>query len=315
MNRNNKSTMETLGDYMKGIFDTNNDGVVNFKDLFEVFPSKAVGIVILFVDVLMLVAEFRVWDFGMVITNHNKWKAIGFVAISSIPFYLGQIMWLYQLATGFQKAIAVAYISGGLWASWTFGTADLTQQYDLKGIVQDMNYLIVGYIVLALIYVVIDPHIKALRKKTQAERKAEFQGELNNIAEGVLGKLERTLEKKRDLESRYGQAEVERALAALTGITPNSQTTQAQRATPKPLPPPAGPHIYTLAEYLNILGYTEDQARDTLAQYNLPVREAWDFLKKHDWIPQDMVYDNFKSIYGELMEPVVANRNNHRANP
>ena len=147
----------------------------------------------------------------------DPWKAVGFVLISSVPFYLGQILWLYPLGNIFQKGISLAFIGAALYTSWTFGTADLTLQYDVKLIAKYLQDLTVAYIVFTLLYIVIDPTIKASRMKTQAQRKAAWQSELNKIANSILTSLRGTLQEKRKIENEFGSSEVSQALAALSG--------------------------------------------------------------------------------------------------
>lgn len=98
----------------------NNDGKFNIKDL----PNGAPAIVAGVVDVVMLVAEYRVFSAGLTLT-HNPFLAIGFLAVSSIPFYLGQIAFLYNQANWMQKIISVLLVLMGLVVSGYFGFSDL----------------------------------------------------------------------------------------------------------------------------------------------------------------------------------------------
>jgi hypothetical protein len=214
-----KGLFQSLGEYMTEIFDKDNDGIVSAKEMFTVFPNSAIAVAVLFVDLLVAIAEYRVWDFGMHVTG-DPWKAIGFVLISSVPFYLGQVLWLYPLGTFFQKGIALLFVGVALYTSWMFGTADLTLEYNLKEIARFLQDLTVGYIVFGLLYIVIDPTIKAKRMKTQAQRKAQWQGELNGIAQKVLSSLRGALEEKRSIEAEFGSDEVTQMLAALSGNKP-----------------------------------------------------------------------------------------------
>lgn len=211
-----KSVLQNLGDYMTDILDKDRDGIVSVKEIFTVFPNAAVAIAVIFVDVLVALAEYRVWDFGVHVTG-DPWKALGFVAISSIPFYLGQIFWLYPLGNIFQKLIALLFIGASLYTSWVFGTADLTLSYDIKEIARYLQDLTVGYIVFTLFYIVIDPTIKAARMKTQAQKKAQWQGDLNKIAQSVLQSLRGALEEQRNIEAEFGADEVGKMMDALRG--------------------------------------------------------------------------------------------------
>src|SRR5512141_2596963 len=97
-----------LGQYVRDVFDLNKDGKVTFNEFVAtMIPNYAVAIAFIVVDLLMLVAEYRVWDVGITITG-DPYKAMGFLLVSAVPFYLAQILWLYPRANGWQQAIAVA---------------------------------------------------------------------------------------------------------------------------------------------------------------------------------------------------------------
>ncbi len=222
----NKGVIETLNDYMTNIFDRDKDGIVTVKELFSVFPNYAVAIAVLFVDLLVLVAEYRVWDFGYAVTG-NGYKAVGFVLVSAVPFYLGQIFWLYPRAEIIQKFIAMAFIAMSLFTSYSFGAADLTKQYDETQIFNFMLQLTAGYIVGTLVYIVTDPTIKANRAKRIAQDKANFEKELQVIARQVLTSLKETMETQRGIAKDFGVSEAESAMNMLHGKK-NSQQPQKQ---------------------------------------------------------------------------------------
>lgn len=97
----------------------NNDGKFDLRDL----PNKAVLIVGLVVDFVMLFAEYRVYSVGKYLTN-NTLLALGFVAVSCLPFYLGQVAFLYNRANRWQQAISVSLVLMGLLVSAYYGFAD-----------------------------------------------------------------------------------------------------------------------------------------------------------------------------------------------
>jgi len=218
-----KGIIETLGDYMNEIFDRDKDGIISIKEIFSVFPNMAVPIAIMFVDVLVLAAEYRVWDFGVHVTG-NPLLAVGFVLVSAIPFFLGQVFWLYPRATLIQKAIAIAFICASLYTSAQFGLADLTKEYSKQVIFSFLVQLTVGYIVGTLIYIVFDPTIKANRMKKKAQDAATFEREIQGIANSILESLQETLQAKQKLASQFGEDEVEKALGQLRGRKRDKRT-------------------------------------------------------------------------------------------
>lgn len=212
----NKNVFSTLGEYVRGVLDTNKDGVISVKDFVALFPNFAIMIAVLFVDAAVAVAEYRVWDVGYEITD-DPYKAVGFVLVSAVPFYLGQIFWLYPRATFWQKSIAVLMVAASLYTSWTFGTADLTLSYDIEELIGMVVNLTAIYIVAGLVYVLIDPGIKAHRLKVQARAAAEQEKEFQQITRDVLGELRITMQTQKQTEQEFGADAVIAQLDRLRG--------------------------------------------------------------------------------------------------
>jgi len=231
---NDKGVIETLNEYMVKVFDKNKDGVVTFKEFMTIFPSYAVGLAIVFVDLLVLVAEYRVWDFGYTVTG-DAFKAIGFVLVSAVPFYLGQVFWLYPRATLIQKAISIAFIGMSLYTSYQFGAADLTQKYDVNSIFGFMLELFVGYVVATLVYIVVDPTIKKNRAVINAKDNAKFEEELQQAARQVLASLKETMATQAGITKDFGKDETITALNLVRGNKPDKQKQDGQHQQPMPL--------------------------------------------------------------------------------
>ena len=64
-----KNVISTLGEYVKEVFDVNKDGTIDLKDILSMFPNSAVAIAVIVIDLLVLVAEYRVWDVAYTITG------------------------------------------------------------------------------------------------------------------------------------------------------------------------------------------------------------------------------------------------------
>lgn len=213
---NEKNIFQTLNEYMQSVFDSDGDGIVSIKELFGAFPNMAIPIAIAFVDVLVMAAEYRVWEFGYYITG-DPILAVGFVLVSAVPFLLGQLFWLYPRATFFQKGIAIGFVVMSLYTSAYFGLADLTREYDNNGIYEFLVKLTAGYIVATLLYILIDPTIKMMRMKKKAMDASLFERQKQDTAKSILTNLRETLNLKRDLERDFGSQEVAQALAQLSG--------------------------------------------------------------------------------------------------
>ena len=217
--------VETLGTYMRKIFDTNKDGVITFKDFVGLFPNNAIAIAVIFVDLVVLVAEYRVFDVGMKITNGDIFKTLGFVLVSAVPFYLGQLFWLYPRAGGIQKTIAVGMVCGGLYTSAVFGLADLTAEYNIVSLVGMVIRLTVVYIVAVLGYILVDDGIKAHRAKSQAKAAAELEREFQLLTRQMLAEWKQTMELEKETIDLFDGDEdaVIEQLKALRGKRSNKQ--------------------------------------------------------------------------------------------
>jgi hypothetical protein len=199
--------MGSLRDYVHAVLDTNKDGKITFRDFLDMFPNHSVAIAVIFIDLIVAVGEYRVWDVGYKMTS-DPFKAIGFVLVSAVPFYLGQLFWMYSTANGLQKWIAAGMVASSLYTSWIFGTADLSREYDVDKIVQMVMNMTAGYIVAALVYVVRDDGISAHRMKKQAEGAAKREKEYQEITRQVLRELAETQRLQRETEAEFGDPEL-----------------------------------------------------------------------------------------------------------
>lgn len=212
--------MQTLNEYVAKVLDTNKDGKITVKDFIDLFPNHSVAIAFIFVDIVVAAAEYRVWDIGYKMTG-DPFKAAGFVLVSAVPFYLGQLFWLYPVANSIQKFIAVAMVGASLYTSWTFGTADLSQSYDVAAIVGLVTDLTAGYIIIVLAYILSDDGIKAHRIKKQAQGAAAREREYQRITREVLRELAETQRLQQETEREFGNPELVQAqLDRLRGAKP-----------------------------------------------------------------------------------------------
>lgn len=209
MENQKSGVMDALGDYVRSVFDLNKDGRVSVKELISTLvPNYAVGIAFIVVDLLVLVAEYRVWDVGLKITN-DPLKAIGFVLVSAVPFYLAQVLWLYPRAHWGQQLIAIGMAASSLYTSARFGLADLSLQYDVQALVNIVIRLTAAYIVALLVYIVTDRSIRLLRMKVQARDRANYQQEFNRSVRQILNDLRLSLADEQALRREFGDAAVD----------------------------------------------------------------------------------------------------------
>lgn len=192
----------------------NRDGKFTPADL----PNYAVLIVGLIVDLLMLFAEYRVYSVGNALTN-NTMLALGFVAVSSLPFYMGQLAFLYNRANSWQQGISVGMVIMGLLVSAYYGFADFIIQTNttlviangvsLSVDVQTLYALaVIGtvcIILAGLLYVFFDDGIANTLKKNRIIGRAGIAREEITIKRKLLADLTALRHDEEALKTQYPQ--------------------------------------------------------------------------------------------------------------
>lgn len=188
----------------------NNDGKFTMADL----PNKAVLIVGVVVDILFLFAEYRVWMVGYALTE-NAVLAVGFVAVSSLPFYLGQIAYLYNRANSYQQGLAVGMVLMGLGVSAYYGFSDFLLANsiavtDTLTVTLDTNSLFavavggtVALILIGLVYILIDDDIANTIKSKRIEGKAKTAEHELELKSRLLAKLQQVRLQEDQLKSQF----------------------------------------------------------------------------------------------------------------
>ena len=201
-----------IGQWYDRVFG-NNDGKFDFKDI----PNHAVLIVGVVVDLVMLVAEYRVWSVGYLLTG-NVMLAIGFVLISSLPFYLGQLAYLYNRANEWQQRIAVGMVVMGLLVSAYYGFADYIISTNITlslsgsaNIPLDLQTLYVlavvctvALIVIGLIYVLVDDDIANTIKAKRIEGKFKTAKHEMDLKTRLVEEAKKLREAETSLANTYG---------------------------------------------------------------------------------------------------------------
>ncbi len=191
----------------------NNDGKFTPSDL----PKQSVLIVGLVVDLVILLAEYRVWSVGLFLTN-NPLLALGFVAVSSIPFYLGQLAYLYNKANDWQQGISVFLVCMGLFAGAYFGVADYVlstnavltvANNEIPININSLYYVAIVSTVLlvvsGLLYVLLDDEQTNKRRANRIEGRARIAEQDLEIKNRLLAKLKEVREREEELQTRFGE--------------------------------------------------------------------------------------------------------------
>ncbi len=203
----------------------NRDGKFDAKDL----PNHAVLIVGLVVDLVMAFAEFRVYQVGHTLTGSTV-LALGFVLVSSLPFYLGQVAFLYNRANDWQQKISVGMVGMGLFVSAYYGFADYIFQTntvikvtDGVSVAVDASTLYilavsctVALIVSGLLYVFLDDGFANTLKKNRIQGRAKIAQDEIAIKRSLLADLTALRADEEALRSQYPE-DYERLQAQFEG--------------------------------------------------------------------------------------------------
>lgn len=190
----------------------NRDGKLTAADL----PNHAVLIVAGVVDLVMLFAEYRVYSVGHALTA-SVMLALGFVAVSSLPFYLGQVAFLYNRANPAQQRISVGMVAMGLLVSAYYGFADYIFQTNTvinvaNGIAVNLDvntlYIVavsctVALIVGGLLFVFFDDGVANNIKKNRIQGRASIAQEEITIKRKLLAELTALRADEEALKSQY----------------------------------------------------------------------------------------------------------------
>jgi hypothetical protein len=190
----------------------NRDGKFDAKDL----PNHSILIVGLVVDLVVLFAEFRVYQVGHALTGSTI-LALGFVMVSSLPFYLGQVAFLYNRANDWQQRIAVGMVLMGLFVSAYYGFADYVIQTNTviqfaNGVslpvdIDTLYMLAVGctviLVVSGLLYVFLDDGFANTLKSNRIQGRAKIATEEIAIKRKLLADLTALRADEEALKSQY----------------------------------------------------------------------------------------------------------------
>lgn len=190
----------------------NRDGKFDVNDL----PNHAVLVVVAVADVVMLFAEWRVFSVGYSLTSSIA-LALGFVAVSSVPFYLGQLAFRYNRANGIQQAIGVGMVLMGLGVSAYYGFADyiiaanstltvssgVTLAIDANSLYAVAVVCTVVLIVSGLGYGLVDDEFYTMLKQQRIMSRANNARREIDIKRGLLADLRKLREEEEALKSEY----------------------------------------------------------------------------------------------------------------
>ena len=232
---------KSLAQWMDSVFG-NNDGKLDWKDI----PNSAPAIVTIVVDILMLFAEYRVYSAGYALTE-NHMLALGFVAVSSVPFYLGQLAWLYNKANWKQQVLAITMICMGLAVSGFFGFTDyvistvssvsrVAYTYTADNLYEVAIYATISLIVAGLLFGFFDDEIANKLKENRMMGRARVVEREMDTKERLLAKYEHVKKREDGLRKQYGNAEVDRISKEFTTkapmLTNASETENVSKVNP-----------------------------------------------------------------------------------
>lgn len=182
--------------------------------------GAAPAVVIVIIDILALIAEYRVWDVGMQMTG-SPFKALGFVAISAVPFYVGQVAWLYPRANLPQQGIAILCVVSAVVTAYAFGRVDLLTGInfntgeDVIALANTIPLLTGGYILLFMFYILVDPVISQNRRKARLLAQADLKKTSLAITRTVLEEEAKNKQVRDQLAGTHGRERVDKTVRKL----------------------------------------------------------------------------------------------------
>jgi hypothetical protein len=191
------------------------------KDFIKEISDHAPTIALIFVDLLAVVAEIRVYDAGMQITK-SPWKAIGFVALSALPFYLGQLFWAYKLASIPQRIISALFVLGGLIIGALFGRFDLLLGID-AGLVNSVAmanmvpWMTGVYMLMTLGFILADERLQMEARLAIIKYRADYSKRKNSHLRDALKVMGEAQEERNNIRRAYGDAKVDKVSQQMGG--------------------------------------------------------------------------------------------------
>lgn len=153
---------------------------------------------------------------------------------TGIPMFMWEGGWLYPLADKAQKGKAIggiilsvvsAVVVGGLAIVATLDTIDRERFWVSTALLVWCVLVVIIHGILAALYFYKDPIIMREHELQVTKADNDYQRETLKDAESLLDDAEKMLAREESLKSRFGEAEVNRALEILLGIDLNGDGT------------------------------------------------------------------------------------------
>lgn len=188
------------------------------------FEKNAVGVAYWVANTLIVVGEFRVYDFVYRSTGSVGLSVLAVLTVG-IPFLLWEVLWKQRLANKTQTNLSFFMGLFTLLIAVTVGVADYVvagvggqtlaekAQPLLLGVVAVMLSL---HAVALLAYFLVDDNIKATRFQAREEARTRMLANDLERANALLAKKQEYLKRKTALQDLYG-ADVDKQLKVLAG--------------------------------------------------------------------------------------------------
>lgn len=163
------------------------------------------------------------------LTNGNLLLSALALLPTGVPMFMWEGGWLYPLANPTQKKWAIGGVILSVFSALVVGTLAIFAELGAG----DMRFwvsvallvwcvaVVVTHGILAALYFYRDPTIQRDHELQVTIADNEYQSDTLRESENLLSEAERLLTKEKDLKSRFGEQEVNRALEILLGIDLN----------------------------------------------------------------------------------------------
>ncbi len=180
--------------------------------------SNAPTIIGVFANLVVIFADYRAYDVVYQITG-VWWKALSASLACAVPFLLWEIGWQYNHTTDGWRTASIVMAGIAFATSLFLGVADYLQFTDgwsdmlLGGVV-----LLTGvHTVMGFLYYYNDPDVARKRYRAQADGDMEAQRINAQMAKQLLESGGTLLDEIAELETKYGEEEVQKIIDILRG--------------------------------------------------------------------------------------------------
>ena len=181
--------------------------------------SNAPLIIVIFANLVVIFADYRVYDVMYTITG-SWWKSLSASLACAVPFFLWEISWQYNHTTDGWRTTSLFMAGVAFLTSIVLGVADFVGMTSPEWATLLLGGVVVltgAHTVVAFLYYYNDPDVARRRRKSQALAKMQDQDLNTQVAQSLLESGRELLNVITQLEKDYDPEDVAQVMAILQG--------------------------------------------------------------------------------------------------